>query len=91
MTEPDKDPRGIVLQLRTAVLDLMERRGATHEWLAIEMGVTRAYVSNMLNGRKQLTLTFVAHALAVLCGDLEVVADDEGFEWSRTPDLGRRA
>jgi len=67
----DRDPLALRRELVGRINALAERRGVHRAELARRMGVTQPYVSEILNGRRRLTLTFIAKALAALDAELD--------------------
>ena len=73
----ERDPEFVAEKLSIRVIEdtlrLLEERGLSQSWLAERMGVSRAYVSRILNAPPNITLLTIAR-IAVALGTMPGVS-----------------
>jgi transcriptional regulator with XRE-family HTH domain len=63
---------GIALELTEAVTEIMERDGISRSELARRLGTSPAYVTKMLRGNANFTLTTMSRLARALGADLQI-------------------
>ena len=64
--DPEFIAEGLSIKVIEEVLEYLEQRGLNQSWLAEEMGVSRAFISRMLNAPPNLTLLTIARIAVAL-------------------------
>ena len=71
--DPEFIAEGLSIKVIEEMLKLLEEKGLSQSWLAERMGVSRAYISRMLNAAPNMTLLTIAR-IAVALGATPVVS-----------------
>jgi transcriptional regulator with XRE-family HTH domain len=79
-----------ILDVTELICELMERENTSRSKLARRLGRTKGYITQMLDGRTNMTIRTVADVMTALGFSVRVQADPlEAVEWqSFTKDLG---
>jgi transcriptional regulator with XRE-family HTH domain len=86
--DPEFVAEGLAMEFVEQMLECMERKGVSQSGLAEKMGVSRAYISRILDARPNMTLLTMAKISIALGLKPDVCLDAEKWK-QRAPVTGR--
>lgn len=88
--DPDYILEGLLLDLNEQIVSAMERAGLSRSELARKLGRSRAYVTQLLNGKPNLTLKTLVAIACALGGELSVGLQPQEDVAVTSPELDLR-